>query len=279
MRERRLEIIFIVLSIVFAVSGYGFYQVGTKSYRLTPRDPDSLRIVTWNVGGAGGYGGRSLRDEHVSHIGGVLNELDADVILLQEIAAANQAQRLRQLLKGRREVVLSSGGGRSLAIIAQRGKLQGLERLTRDMRALAASYQPAGKPPVLLVNIHAHPYSSKARNTLIGRAADALVSYDSGHLRILAGDLNLDVDIGKRRDLFSNNQHLDVETYNYLLQHLTDITQNTGSTAEPDRRLDYIFTGTNRAKIIRAGPWKGRRIEDMDHDPVVADLQINRPEK
>ena len=98
--------------------------------------------------------------------------------------------------------------------------------------------------------------------------------HDPAYLKILAGDLNLDIDLGKRRDLFSDNQHLDVETYNYLLQHLSDLTQNTGSTAEPDRRLDYIFGDTGRVKVVRSGPWKGRRIEDMDHDPVVADLQI-----
>ncbi len=112
--------------------------------------------------------------------------------------------------------------------------------------------------------------------TLIGRVTDMLMRHDSAYLRILAGDFNLDIDLGKRRDLFSDNQHLDVETYNYLLQHLSDLTRNTGSTAEPDRRLDYIFADTGRAKVIRAGPWKGRRVAGMDHDPVVADIQIKR---
>lgn len=276
MREKSLEIIFIVLGIVFAAGGYGFYQIGVESYRLTTRDPDTLRIVTWNVGGAGGYGGRNLRDGHLAHIVGVLNKLDADVMLLQEIASDHQLRRLKKLLRGRPEVGLSSGGGQSLAIIAQRGKLQVRNHLTQGLRALAASYHASGKPPVLMLNVHAHPYSAKARNTLIGRATDLLMQHDSAYLKILAGDLNLDIDPGKRRDLFSDNQHLDVETYNYLLQHLSDLTQNTGSTAEPDRRLDYIFAETGRVKVIRAGPWKGRRIADMDHDPVVADLRIKR---
>jgi endonuclease/exonuclease/phosphatase family metal-dependent hydrolase len=274
MREKRLEIVFICLSIVFAAAGYGFYQFGVENYRLTARDPDTLRIVTWNVGGAGGYGGRNLRDEHLPHIGDVLNQLDADVILLQEIASDHQLRRLKRLLKGRPEIVRSSGRSRSLAIVARRGQLQVRNHAAPGLRALAASYYPSGKPPVLLLNIHAHPYSAEARNISIGRATDVLMRYDPAHLKILAGDLNLDIDIGKRRDLFSNNQHLDVETYNYLLQHLSDLTRNTGSTAEPDRRLDYIFGDTGRMAVVRSGPWKGRRIEDMDHDPVVADLQI-----
>ena len=277
MHEKSLEIVFIVLSVLFAAGGYGFYQMEAESYKLTALDPNTLRIVTWNVGSAGGYGGRSLRNGHLPHIAGVLKKLNADVILLQEITSDYQVGRLRDMLDGKWEVIKSSGGSRSLVIMAQRGKLLSQNRLTRNMQALAALYQSIGKPPVLLMNIHAHPYSARARNMLIGQATDALMNHVPGYLKILAGDLNLDVDFGKRRDLFSNDQHLDVETYNYLLQHLSDLTQKTGATAEPDRRLDYIFADTERAKVLRAGPWKSRRVADMDHDPVVADLRTNPP--
>ena len=129
-------------------------------------------------------------------------------------------------------------------------------------------------PPLLVVIIHADPFSAKERNSLIGQVTDVLMNQNSGHLRFLAGDLNLDVDIDKRRDLFSDNEHLDVETYNYLVQRLSDVTRDTGSTAEPDRRLDYIFADAERVSVLRVGPWKGLRVADMDHDPVVADLQI-----
>lgn len=114
------------------------------------------------------------------------------------------------------------------------------------------------------------------RSVLIGRATEVLMSRFPDHLKILAGDLNLDIDIDKRRDLFSDDEYLDVETYNYIAQHLSDVTLNTGSTAEPDRRLDYIFTDGKRLKVVHSGPWKGKRVADMDHDPVVADLQIER---
>jgi hypothetical protein len=66
-------------------------------------------------------------------------------------------------------------------------------------KQVTAAYQPVGMPPLLLMNIHADPYSANARNTLIGRV-----------------------------------------------------------------------------KVIRTGPWKGQRVADMDHDPVVADIQIKR---
>lgn len=191
MREKSLEIVFIILGFIFAAVGYGFHQLETESYRLTPRNPDTLRIVTWNVGGADGYGGRSLRAEHVSHIGGVLNKLAADVILLQEITSDDQLQRLKHMLGGKWEVIMSSGGSRSLTITGQRDNLHSRERLTHGLQALAASYQSTRRLPVLLMNIHAHPYSAKARNILIGQATDALVNDSSDDLKILAGVLNL----------------------------------------------------------------------------------------
>ena len=90
MREKMLEIMFVVLTIVFTVTGYGFHQLGRHSYQLTKRNPNGLRIVTWNVGGAGGHDGRSLENQFLPHVANVLKRLDADLILLQEITYENQ---------------------------------------------------------------------------------------------------------------------------------------------------------------------------------------------
>jgi len=276
MREKLLEAIFIILALVFAAGGYDLPEMVSAGFRPTSGRPDDLRIVSWNVGGAGGYGGRPLTNEYLSHIAAALKMLDADLILLQEIASTDQVRRLSRQLGGQWEVITSAGGGRQLAILAQRGRLQTEADLAYGFGALAASYRSPGMQPVLVMNIHADPFSAKARNTLIGRSLDVLMNRNPGHLKIMAGDLNLDVDIDKRRDLFSDNEHLDVETYNYLVQRLADVTRNTGSTAEPDRRLDYIFAEAGHVKVIRAGPWKGQRVADMDHDPVVADLRIKK---
>ena len=274
MREKMLEILFVLLTMVFAVTGYGLHQFDRHSYQLTKRNPNDLRIVTWNVGGAGGHGGRPLENQFLPHVAAVLKELDADLILLQEIAYENQVNRLSNLLDGKWETVISNGGGRSVAILGQRGHLSSQTRPDNRQNGLAASYRAPGKPPVFLMNIHADPFSAQRRNRLLGRATDVLMSRFTDHLKILAGDLNLDID--KRRDLFTDDEYLDVETYNYIAQRLSDVTLNTGSTAEPDRRLDYIFADAKRFKVIHAGPWKGKRVADMDHDPVVADLQIER---
>jgi len=103
---------------------------------------------------------------------------------------------------------------------------------------------------------------------------DAIILLEGASRRFSRRDALKGID--KRRDLLTDNEHLDVETYNYLAEHLADVTRGTGATAEPDRRLDYIFADAGRVKIIRAGPWKGRRVADMDHDPLLADLQITQ---
>jgi endonuclease/exonuclease/phosphatase family metal-dependent hydrolase len=274
MREKMLEILFVVLTIVFAATGYSLHQLNRPSYQLTKRNPNDLRIVTWNVGGAGGHGGRSLDNQFLPHVASVLKELDADLILLQEIAYEKQVSRLSRRLDGQWEAMVSNGGGRSVAILAQRGRLYSRISPDKKYNGLAASYRSPDKPPVFLMNIHADPYSAQRRNRLVGWATDDLMSRFPDHLKILAGDLNLDIDIDKRRDLFTDDEYLDIETYNYVAQRLSDVTLNTGSTAEPDRRLDYIFADVKRLKVVRAGPWKGKRVADMDHDPVVADLKF-----
>ena len=274
MREKMLEILFVVLTIVFAATGYSLHQWNRHSYQLTKRNPNELRIVTWNVGGAGGHGGRSLDNQFLPHVATVLKELDADLILLQEIAYEKQVYRLSRMLAGKWEAMVSNGGSRSVAILGQRGRLHSRISPDKKHNGLAASYRAPGKPPVFLMNIHADPYSAQRRNRLIGRATDVLMSRFPDHLKILAGDLNLDIDIDKRRDLFTDDEYLDIETYNYVAQRLSDVTLNTGSTAEPDRRLDYIFADVKRLKVVHAGPWKGKRVADMDHDPVVADLKF-----
>ena len=83
------------------------------------------------------------------------------------------------------------------------------------------------------------------RNVLIGRATEVLMSRFPDHLKILAGDLNLDIDIDKRRDLFSDDEYLDVETYNYIAQHLSDadrghIPGRTCASRRPSNRLYFL---------------------------------------
>lgn len=123
--------------------------------------------------------------------------------------------------------------------------------------------------------VPADAFDAKSRNRQIGEAADYLIKRMDAPAKILVGDLNIDLDLDKRRDLFSNNEYRDAETYNYVATHLFDVAIGRGPTAESDRRLDYIFSDANLA-VIDAGPFKDHRAAGMDHDPLAGDLHFVR---
>ncbi len=134
--------------------------------------------------------------------------------------------------------------------------------------------RPRGKPPLRMVVVHGDAFSPRDRNREIGKALDLLFQGTKEKVRVLAGDLNLDLDLDKRRDLFSSDAYLDVETYNTVVTKMTDLGQGTGATAEPDRRLDYLFLSPAPREVLSVGPWKDQRVGDMDHDPLVADVVL-----
>ncbi len=241
------------------------------------RDPAGLRVVTWNVGGSAGEAGRPLADEHLEAVAETLRSLDPDLAVLQEVASEAQLDRLTERLGEEHwQARLVAGGDRCLAVLAKRGALA-TERIGVGRRGRAAyvRYHDRKKPPVTLLALHASAYSALHRNLSIGRALDALAGRTTENL-LLVGDLNLDVDPSEGRDVFSDNAYRDVETYNVLSARLVDAGLGAGNTAEPDRRLDYVWYAEQAYGKRACRPWKGRRVGDMDHDPLVADLMFRR---
>ncbi len=264
--------LFVAAALLFAL-GFGLPEFTPPAFELGPRAPGDVRVMTWNVGGSGSgdeWGG-PLRDEHVAHVAEVLRELDPDLCFLQEVRMGLQAEHLLTALgPGWQMEVSGSTGNRRLVAFAQRGSLRSLDFDDRSRRALTVRYEPNGGAPITAVGLHADAASAQRRNEDIGALATALV--DRAGDTILLGDFNFDLDLGKRRDLFTDDEYLDVETYNFIATRFLDATLGTGSTAEPDRRLDYIFVRQPAFEVRTAGPIKNRRFGDMDHDPVLADL-------
>lgn len=238
------------------------------------RPPDgALRIVTWNVGGATSEGARSLADDDLEHVAGVLRALAPELCFLQEVRSPWQARRLAAAL-GEEWTASVSGGarGRRVVALARSAQLTDMP-LPRDDAALGVLYRTGAGARVRAVGVHADAFSAARRNELLGELADALLAAGEAEVRVLAGDCNLDLDLDKRRDLFSDDAYLDVETYNYLAERYRDAGGGSGATAEPDRRLDYLFLHAPDWDVVAAGPWRGERQGDMDHDPLVVDLR------
>lgn len=260
-----------------AVLGFALATLGLEpatAFEPGPRVPGTYRVVTWNVGGAGPNGPVGFQDEAIESVAATLRALDPDLVVLQEVADREQLRRLERALEDERgdwdaKLARRGGGGRVAAL--GRGDL---DRMSLDLegRALGVVHaSPLGD--VQVVGLHADAFDADARNREVGAAFEALRSRPATGPRILCGDFNLDLDLDKRRDLFSNDGYRDVETYNWVASSFGDAARGTGSTAEPDRRLDYVFVDPSLA-VLAAGPWKGRRAGAMDHDPVVCDLRL-----
>lgn len=270
-RGARFELVLLLLAGgLFALAAWLGRPVHS-GYSPGERQPASLRVLTWNVGGAASGVAHSARSEDVEWIAETLRAARADLVVLQEIASEAQVAELESALGPKWTSLFTRTRGGRVVLLAREAQLT-----RRESGRLRGQWEIVewrrGEKRLIAAGLHADAYSSAHRNQVIGSVIDTLRRH-RGAPRLLAGDLNLDLDLGKRRDLFSDDQYLDVETYNYVAGLLEDAARGRGSTAEPDRRLDYIFFEESAFELIGAGPWKGRRAGAMDHDPVVADLR------
>lgn len=270
-RSLQLEWKLLLASAVLFLLGFAFEGGGDGPWQPSPRQESLLRVATWNVGSSSDAGGKSLRSEHLQHVVAVLRSIDADVVVLQEVRDRAQLQDLLELLPPGASAVHRGGQKvRAVSIVAWRGRLTQVGMGD----ALVARYDSRTFVPLFVAGVHANPLSSTNRNETLGRLVNNLGHRLGEQPSILAGDLNLDLDLDKRRDLFSDNEYRDVETYNFICDHFQDAAVDAGSTAEPDRRLDYIFVDPQYLEVMQAGPWKKQRTGDMDHDPLIADLRV-----
>jgi endonuclease/exonuclease/phosphatase family metal-dependent hydrolase len=270
-REAWLEVVLFAAAAGASLAGHGLPELGATGFEPAERDAGVVRVVTWNVGGAVGGEVHALPDQELEHVAGVLAALDADVVALQELASSRQARALADALGPEWSVHGSGrGSGHGLALLARDAELGDPDELGRGERSFGAVLSVRGRA-LAVMDVHASAFDARDRNRALGEATTRLLEVPGVDAHVLLGDLNLDVDLDKKRDLFSNAAHLDVETYNYVGRFLQDAARGRGPTSEPDRRLDYVFV-SEAVTVEAAGPWKGQRAGTMDHDPVVADL-------
>ena len=260
------------LGAALLVAGHARDALRPRPYEPAPRGDALVRIATWNIGTGLASDSRALEDDELARVAAALVELDADLILLQEVDGRRALGDLRRALGPEWRSAMARGtGGRRVAALG-RGELESFPVSGERGRTLGVRFRSGSEDEVVAVVLHAHAFSAEERNERIAEALEHLRAQEARGLRVLAGDLNLDLDLDKRRDLFTDDAHLDVETYNYVARYLDDAAAGRGTTAEPDRRLDYVFYESSAYELAAAGPWKGRRIGDMDHDPVAADF-------
>lgn len=266
-------------ALALAAFTFGFVHATLHPPPFAPavKEQDVLRVVTWNVGNGLERDGGGLRGADIEHVARVLRELDPDLVCLQELTGRLQLRQLVRALGPGWNPELSRGAStRRVAVLSRGGSLDTFDVEDAGRRVIGVEYRPGHGPALVAVSIHADAFSSTDRNQELGAAVEALFANDTSSARLLLGDLNLDLDLDKRRDLFTDDAYLDVETYNFVAERLLDAARDSGPTAEPDRRLDYVFVDDAAFEVVDAGAWKDQRAGGMDHDPVIVDLRLRR---
>ncbi|MBK7876241.1 MAG: endonuclease/exonuclease/phosphatase family protein [Planctomycetes bacterium] len=260
------ELLLWVAAVALFAVGADFRAPDASPFEPPKRAPGVLRLVTWNVGGAENGTPHSLRAGHVPAVADALAALDADVVFVQEVP---DSELLRTLARALGSDWNAWRGRGDCGVITRRPSVErwGPRRVRNQA---GVRFELDGRELVVL-STHADAFSAKERNEAIGEALDALFD-EPGAGKVFLGDLNLDVDLDKKSELFSDDLHADVESYNVLAERFVDAGLGRGPTAEPDRRLDYAFV-SRELEIVAAGPWLGRRTGTMDHHPVVVDLR------
>jgi len=245
----------------------------SQAFDASPRQPGILRVVTWNLGTGVDAGTEGLRNQDIEHVVQVIRELDPDLAFFQELTGRHQLRKIAEQLGPEWTSELTRiDSGRPLGVLAQRGELS-LQNGANLPRAQALEYHAESGLELACVGLHADPFSARNRNLTLGRASDYLRSFQAAKPTLLVGDFNLDLDLDKRHDLFSDDQYLDVETYNYLAKERLDAGLGSGPSAKPDRRIDYLFIVPSDFKVVQCAPYLNQRSPGMDHHPLAADLQ------
>ena len=84
---------------------------------------------------------------------------------------------------------------------------------------------------------------------------------------VIMGDFNFDASMVTR-------DSTDDRIYRFLTQHLTDMARQAGVTIVISRRLDYVFCHSPRVVRSRSQVLLNRRINIMDHDPLLVELVL-----
>jgi hypothetical protein len=93
-------------------------------------------------------------------------------------------------------------------------------------------------------------------------------------MAFVAGDLNLEVSVRNKTNLFTDDAKHDSESYAYFLKYFRDLGRDAGETSINDRRIDYIFGPVERVSLQRAEVLRATAIGKMDHWPLLVDVSF-----
>ena len=225
--------------------------------------------MTWNIGEIyWPWQGNQLKDEDVQAVIDALADMDADVVLLQELAHAGQ---LARLCAGVYDGALPErcGYDRHVGLLVRRSLQPRFTEhlLSPTRRGVVEAKFSVGDVSVRALSLHFDVFAP-ARRLAQAWAAAALIG-EAGRLTVAGGDFNYDPVASARLRRTS-----DLEAERALLGKLTDVAPDVGPTLVGLLRVDRMFAGGTALRSSRAEVG-AHRLPLGDHAPIVCDLLLH----
>ena len=231
---------------------------------------ESLRLMTWNIGKLYLPLDSRAADRDLAHVAKVIREIDPHVIALQELRDQRQLGRLVSALGSRYRGYLPHDQYDRRAALISRLPVRFVPLSTSTGRtAQGGEVTIAGGEVVTMVSLHLDAFDAERRE----RQAEEIIAHVSrlGNEGVfLIGDFNFDA---ARHQDDATGQRL----YRLLTRDLVDAGERAGGTTVVSRRLDYVFYRSARVRRVRAKVLRGRRINIMDHLPLVVEFSLRPP--
>jgi endonuclease/exonuclease/phosphatase family metal-dependent hydrolase len=241
-------------------------------------DADSLRLMTWNVGYA------EFEDDTRAHTGDLRAVADAilaadpDAVALQELTGADQLKVLLGYLNGRYRgsVARAAGQDRVEAVLVKQAGARFADVPGGAKYAASASFRTRpGLPQVEFVSAHADAFSAARRRDYTEHLVDWARARPAEDVVFVAGDFNFELGARDESHLYTDDLRHDAEAYNLLLKHFRDLGRDAGDTAVNDRRIDYVFGTSGRARLLHAEVLRAAPVGRMDHAPLVVEVSLD----
>ncbi|MCB9557246.1 MAG: endonuclease/exonuclease/phosphatase family protein [Deltaproteobacteria bacterium] len=227
----------------------------------------NLRVLTWNIGKLYLPIDSRAADRDLRHVAKVIEETGAHVVALQELKGPTQLGRLLALLgpawHGR---VPQDAYDRRPALIT-RLPARFIELMTSTGRAAqAAELTMPGGEKLIAASIHLDAFDAERRTRQIEEIINGLNHFRRSDV-LLAGDFNFDAIQLER----GSPEH---RLYLHLSRTMIDAGRHAGGTTLISQRLDYVFYRIGWIERTDAHVLRGRRINIMDHDPLLVELAL-----
>jgi endonuclease/exonuclease/phosphatase family metal-dependent hydrolase len=241
------------------------------------QDRPQLKLMSWNIGYGDLETETRARNEDLPAVAKIILDNNPDAVALQELTGEKQLKLLLKHLKNRyRGQVSSPGAADRVAAVLVRDRIVNFTDIPAgDRFAVAASFRLGRElPAIVFISAHADAFSSARRRTFGGDVVDWAQSRSGKEIALIAGDLNLEVSVRNKTNLFTDDAKNDSETYGYFSKYFRDLGRDAGETSINDRRIDYVFGATETVTLRRAEVLRGTAIGRMDHWPLLVEVGV-----